>query len=451
MNIDLLIQNAHVVTFDPAGTVIADGAIAVHDGAIVEIGPTTELRDRHTPRERMFAGGSIAIPGLIDTHMHTAQTLMRGLITTLGRRGALRVPFWREYYLPFEAMLTPEDVRLSAQLAATNMLANGTTSFFEAGGPHPDEMGAAAVETGIRGLISLSTMDGGTRVPDPLRMTTDEAYERNVALVERWPAGQRVSASLSLRQIITCSTELITALGRAARDLDVKIHTHLVEGTYEIDHCLEAFGQRPIDHLIDIGVFDRHLHGAHAILAGPGDVDAFVEHRASVSHCALGNYAIGPAPALDMWRRGVDIGLGTDGVNSSGALDLFRVAAATRTGQQLVYGTPFHDRFAVSPEEPLAMATRGGARAMGLAAQCGSLEVGKRADVVLLDPDEAAGAAHLSPEAYLYESATGRDVRTVFVDGRAVIKDRAFTTVDVEKIRADASARQAELTARYFA
>ncbi|MFC6885119.1 MULTISPECIES: amidohydrolase family protein [Actinomadura] len=450
--IDLLIQNAHVVTFDDAGTVIPDGAIAVRDGAIADVGPSAELGDRYAPAERVFAHGSIAMPGLVDAHVHTAQTLMRGLITTLGRRGALRVPFWREYYVPFEAMLTPEDMELSGLLAYTNMIANGTTAFWDAGGPHPDAMGRAAVETGIRGLVSLSTMDGGSRIPDSMRTTTEQALQGNLDLVGRWPSGsgERVAASLSLRQIITCSTELVTAMAKAARELDVKIHTHLVEGTYEIDHCLEAFGRRPIDHLIDLGVFDRHLHGAHSVLTAPRDVESYVAHGASACHCALGNPSIGPAPALDMWRRGVAIGLGTDGVNTRGTLDLFQVAHGARTNQQLVYGTPYHDRFAVEPAEPLTIATRGGSRALGLADRIGSLEAGKRADVVLLGLDAADAAASITPEAFLYEAANGRDVHTVFVEGRAVMRDRAFTTVDVAEIRARAAARQRELAARFL-
>ncbi|WP_258933572.1 amidohydrolase family protein [Nesterenkonia pannonica] len=150
-NIDTLIQNAHVVTFDHHGTVIADGAIAIHEGRILEVGPTSVLTAAYAPARRVFAAGQVAIPGLTDAHIHTAQTLMRGLLSTLGRTRALRVPTWREYLVPFEAALTPEDVELSGQLAYTSMLATGTTSFFEAGGPHPESMARAAVDTGIRG------------------------------------------------------------------------------------------------------------------------------------------------------------------------------------------------------------------------------------------------------------------------------------------------------------
>lgn len=199
------------------------------------------LSETYAPTRRIFANGQIALPGLTDAHIHTAQTLMRGLLSTLGRTKALRVPTWREYLVPFEASLTPDDVELSGQLAYSSMLATGTTSFFEAGGPHPESMARAAVETGIRGAVSLNTMDGGARIPESMRMSTEEALQRNIDLVDAWPhdpdGGTRVSACMSLRQIITCTPELVTGIHQAAQERGVKVHTHLVEGTYEIDYA----------------------------------------------------------------------------------------------------------------------------------------------------------------------------------------------------------------------
>lgn len=447
---DTLLRNVHLVSFDPDATVLPDGALAIVDGVIVDRGTTAELSARWTADHHLRGEGRLAIPGLTDAHIHTAQTMMRGLLSTLQRTRTLRVPTWREYLVPFEAALTPEDVELSGELAYSSMLLTGTTSFFEAGGPHPERMAAAAQRAGIRGVVSQSTMDGGDRIPGSMTMTTEQALARNIEVVEALPSApdgsNRVTGGMSLRQIVACSTDLVTGIHEAARSRGVKVHTHLVEGTYEIDFALENFGRRPIEHLIDLGVFTDTLHGAHSILASDDDVEHFRRHRASAAHCAKGNYTIGAAPALRMWRRGVDIGLGTDGVASLGTLDLFRVAMLARIGQQLVEATGSHNRNGVAPQEPLAMAIVGGSRAMGLGDRTGSLEIGKRADVVLIGMDSPDAAGYASPEAFLYECASGRDVHTVMVDGEIVVEGGALLTLDVERIRAQAARRQRELT-----
>ncbi|VXC19634.1 putative S-adenosylhomocysteine deaminase [Arthrobacter sp. 9AX] len=446
---DLILQNLYIISFDQQGTVIPDGAIAIKDGVIVGIGPTSEVTAAWDPARRIFGSGQIAIPGLTDAHIHTAQTMMRGLLTTVGASSNLRVPTWREYLVPFEAALTPEDVELSGQLAYSAMLLTGTTSFFEAGGPHPERMAAAAWRTGIRGIVSQSTMDGGDRIPASMRMSTDEAIQRNIDVVEALPAAvdgsNRVTGGMSLRQIITCTPELVRSIHKEAQNRGVKVHTHLVEGTYEIDFSLERYGMRPLEYLINEGVFTETLHCAHSILVGDEDIDNFRHYGATACHCAKGNYSIGHPPALKMWRRGVAIGLGTDGVASLGTLDLFRVAMLARVGQQLVEATPTHNRNGVAAAEPLSMAIIGGSRAMGLAAHTGSLEKGKRADIVLLRTDGPDAAGYASPEAFLYECASGRDVDTVLVDGNIAVSAGQLENVDFHAIRDQVARRQPQL------
>ncbi|MCE0764929.1 amidohydrolase family protein [Pseudonocardia kujensis] len=451
---DLLIQNAAVITFDAAGTVVEDGAVVIAGGRIVDVGPTVEVAPRWEPTRRIHAGGRIVSPGLIDAHFHTGQTLMRGVLTARQKQENLRVPTWREYLVPFENALTPEDVHLSGLLAYASMLLNGTTTFFEAGGPHPERMAAAALETGIRGSVALSTMDGGSRLPSSSVMATDEALKRNVELVETLPpatdGSTRVFAGMALRQIIACSPELIVDIHQEATKRSVKVHTHLVEGSYEIDYCLERFGRRPIEYLIDLGVFDGTLHAAHSIMADDADIDRYVAHRTSACHCPKGNYTIGAAPALRMWRRGVDIGLGTDGVVNYGTLDLFRIAAMASVAQQFLEATPVHNRNGVRADEPLRMAVTGGARAMGLADHIGSIEPGRRADLVVLRTDGPDAAGYDSAEAFFFECASGRDIDTVLVDGEVVVSGGELLTVDLAEIHQRAADRQRRLCAELF-
>ncbi|WP_244622678.1 amidohydrolase family protein [Microvirga brassicacearum] len=438
------------------GTVIPDASIAISGGRIVWIGPSADANSLPEATNVIDAAGHIALPGMVDAHVHTAQQLLRGKLAELSRKGPLRNPPWKNYYVPFEGLLEPEDVYLSGLVAYTNMLMVGTTCFAEAGGPHPDEMARAAVDVGIRGFVSLSTVDqntgvAGRAVPDSMVMSTQQAYDRNVALVKRWRNEERVKAWLSLRQIIVCSPELITSLSDAAKDMGVKIHTHLAEGTYEVDYALEHFGKRPTEYLDDLGVLGRHLHCAHSVILSPNEVDLYVKHRVSACHCAFGNYGIGIPRLQEMWRRGVDIGLGTDGAASAGTLDVFQVAHVARVGQQASVGHQFHTRVPMSAEELLRIATRGGARALGIDDQIGSIEVGKRADVILVratDPDQIGA---LDPLFIASTVVVGRDVRTVIVDGRIVMKDREILTVDIERIRDRLVKRRPEIMARFDA
>ena len=452
--VDILVRGCDVVTLDDAGSVLRDAAIAIAGGRIAWIGPVGDAGG-FSADTVLDGTGRIAMPGLIDTHVHTAQQLLRGKLSELGRRRPLKIPVWKNYYIPFEGTLTPEDVQLSGLVAYTNMLRVGTTCFAESGGPHPDAMGQAALEVGIRGFVALSTVDQndgiGAAVPASMLMTSEQAWQRNVDLVQRWSGEERVKASLALRQIIVCSPGLIQAMAASARELGVKIHTHLCEGTYEIDYALERFGKRPTEWLDELGVLGSHLHCAHSVLLSPEEVDLYVRHGLSVAHCALGNYAIGQPRLIEMWRRGVDIGLGTDGAAGFGTLDIFQVAHVARVGQQAVAGTPNHIRTPISSEEILRIATRGGARALGIAADIGSLEVGKKADLLLVDCTEMDQVPVYDP---LFVAATvvvGRDVRSVIIDGKLVMKEREILTVDMEALRARLQRQAPEIMARFEA
>ena len=281
------------------------------------------------------------MPGLIDGHVHATQQLLRGRIAALARQRPLKIPIWKNYLIPFESLLDPEDVYLSGLVCYANMLMVGTTCFAEAGGPHPDEMGRAALDVGIRGFISLNTADQGSGIPPSMMTTTDQALRDNIDLVERWQAQEqeRVRAWLSLRQIMVCTPDLIHEMAKAARELDTKIHTHLCEGTYEIDYALKQFGKRPPEFMVDIEAFDRHVHCAHSVVLTTEDIDLYSAHRPSACHCAFNNYHIGWPQLLVMWRRGLDIAPGTDGAASWGPMDIYQVAHAARIGQQLVAGT----------------------------------------------------------------------------------------------------------------
>ncbi len=452
---DILVRGCDVVTMDDAGTVIADGAVGVSGGRIAWVG-SNAAASGFSATTVIDGRDRIALPGMIDGHVHTAQQLLRGKLAELGRKTRLRNPPWKNYYIPFEGMLEPEDVYLSGLVAYANMLLSGTTCFAEAGGPHPDEMARAAVDTGIRGFVALSTVDqsnafAGRTVPGSMLMTTAEALERNIALVKRWKDHPRVKAWMAMRQIIVCTPELIGALSEAAQEHGVKIHTHLAEGTYEIDYALEHFGKRPTGYLDDLGVLGRHLHCAHSVLLSADEMDLFVDHKLSACHCAMGNYGIGIPKLQEMWRRGVDIGLGTDGAASANTMDIFQVAHAARIGQAASIGHVYHQRIPMSAEELLTIATRGGARSLGLGDEIGSLEAGKKADMILVDNTDPDSMGAIDPLFIAATCIVGRDVRDVIVDGELVVRDRKLLKVDLEEIRETLRRRRPEIMARFDA
>jgi 5-methylthioadenosine/S-adenosylhomocysteine deaminase len=427
--------------------------MAIRAGRIVWLGPATEAVHRFAAKQTLQAAGRIALPGLIDTHFHTGQQLLRGKLVELARRRHLRIPIWRNYLIPFESMLDEEDVYLSALLAYSNMLRVGTTCFAEAGGPHPDQMGRAAEEVGIRGFIALSTLDTPEGIPETMRLTTRQAIDRNADLVKRWNTpgrDGRVQAWLALRQLIVCSEELWNTFRDLSAELGVHVHIHLAEGTYEVDYATERWGARPAEYLERIRFLGPNILAAHSILLSQREVDLYAERRVAVAHCPQGNYLIGPPKLPEMRRRGIPIGIGSDGA-SNGSIDLFQAAHLSWVAQQSHFGTPWHDRSVFSPEDLLSMATNGGAAAVGREDDLGSLEVGKRADVLLVHPHELDLQPVYDPGFTASRCVNGRDVETVIVDGKVVMRDRRLESVDEEQLRARLDERWPRIMERFEA
>lgn len=449
--VDLLATGCDIVTLDPENRVISDGAIVMDKGRILWMGAAIDAAS-YVGRETLDVRGKIAMPGMIDAHFHTAQQLLRGKLQAISRKRPLKAPVWKNYLIPWEAGLDPEDVYLSGLVAYTNMLQVGTTCFAEAGGPHPDEMGRAAMEVGIRGYISQSTIDQseiGPDVPDGMILSHDEAMQKNVSLVDRWKNNDRVSAWFSLRQIIVCSPELIRDICQEAQTKNVKIHTHLCEGTYEIDYANEKFGMRPAEWLESIGCLTHHLHCAHSVLLSPNEMDLYVQRKPSACHCAFNNYSIGAHKLTEMWRRGIDIGLGTDGPGSGGTIDLYQAAHSTRIGQQAVLSAGIHDPWPITAEELLRVATHGGARSLGIFDQIGSLEIGKKADIVFCDTDQMDHQPIYDTIFVAANLVVGRDISSVVVDGSVVMEKREMKTVDTEALKAKLKERLPVISERF--
>ncbi|MGC2551694.1 MAG: amidohydrolase family protein, partial [Candidatus Sulfotelmatobacter sp.] len=280
-----------------------------------------------------------------------------------------------------------------------------------------------------------STMDIDETLPQGFRLSTSEALQRSEELVKRWEKHPRVNAWLALRQIIVNSEKLRLDMDALARQLNTHIHTHLCEGTYEVEYTIDQFGARPAEYLNAIGVLNDRLHCAHSVLMSHKEIDLYAANDVSSCHCAMNNFIIGAPHLFELVRRNVRVGLGTDGAATRGTLDLFQVAHYAVLGQQILDGTPLHGSAPMSYVDMLRQVVRGGARAARLETQIGSLETGKLADIILIGTGDCDQYPMYDPLITAAEHTVGRDVQTVVIDGRIVMQNRQLLTVDLGPMR----------------
>jgi cytosine/adenosine deaminase-related metal-dependent hydrolase len=427
--IDLLVAGGLVTTLDPARRVLSDGAVAVKDGRIVEVGKTQDLRPRYRPARVIDATDFVVLPGLVDGHVHvSAEHLARGLAPDdAGHRWTM------EWAVPLYAAVTPEEEHTSTLLSCLEMIKNGTTAFGEGGTVRDMSAVAQAVEqAGIRGTLGLWTWD---RVPEPavLRRPADEALSRTEAAIDRFhgAAGGRLRVAAACIHLMSCSRELLVGLRDLARARGITFAFHHGSSRQPVEQYVATHGRPPLLDGADLGVLTRNARATHMVHLDDEELKVLAASGATVIHCpqtalrlAYGAAAVGRFP--EMLAAGVPVALGTDGVMSSDNQDLFK-AMQLAAG---LFKDARQDATLVPAERAVEMATLEGARTLGLEAEIGSLEAGKRADLVLL----TRSAPELTPlwdvaNALVY-ATDGRNVDTVIVDGRVVMEGRRVLTID---------------------
>lgn len=445
---DVLVKGWYVVTMNPTRDVITDGAVAVRDRRIVAVGKRVDLEARFRADEVVGGDHFVVTPGMVNTHIHiTGEPATRGYVPD-------DTPFEENVFAwlcPLYATFRPAEERLSGQLAAVEMLRSGTTTFLEAGTIRfLDEVVDGLVEVGIRGRVGPWVWDLPPE-PDVYQQTTDEAIARlDRSLTEH--AGHddgRIAAWSILVGHTTCSDPLWTAATELAAEHGTGMSFHMSPAKLDPEAFVGAFGQRPIVHLAELGVLDAQPVITHCVQVDDQEIDLLAAHGAHVSHCpttalkvSYGVTQVGRFP--EMVARGVNVAIGTDGNNASNYSDLMRatylVAGLFKDARQ--------DPQMFPAERAYEMATLGGARAMQLEEEIGSLEVGKRADLVLHDTDRPEWRPLLNVANQLVWSADGRGVHTVLVDGRVVVDDYRCTTIDEERLWADVQEAGEAITAR---
>ncbi|WP_420451384.1 amidohydrolase family protein [Ilumatobacter sp.] len=448
IEIDVLVDAWYVVTMNETRDIIRNGSVAVDDGRIVDVGTTADLGARYAPRRRLGGERFVLTPGMVNTHIHiTGEPLTRGYVPD-------DTPFEENVFVWLTGLYAAHDAadeRCSAVLAATEMLRTGTTSFLEAGTIRfLDEVIDGLAETGIRGRVGAWVWDLPPQ-PDAYRSTTDQAIERLRSQLDthRSVADGRLGAWATVVGHTTCSDPLWTAARELADEFDVGMSFHMSPARVDPDGFLAEFGQRPMVHLEELGVLRQDCAITHCVHVDDTEIDIMGAHGLTVAHCpttalkvSYGVTRTGKMP--EMVQRGVNLTIGTDGNNASNYSDMMRatylVAGLFKDGRA--------DPHMFPAETAFEMATIGGAKAIGLADEIGSIEVAKRADLVLHDTDRPEWRPLLNVMNQLVWSADGRGVHTVLVDGRVVVEDGRVTTIDEDALWAEAQRRGERIVVR---
>ncbi len=430
----LLLTNAIVLTLDDAFTQYETGAVAVQGDQIVAVGHEADLRGRFPDAETLDCGGKVLMPGLVNAHGHAAMVLLRGLADDL------RLDVWLlGYMMPVEReYVTPEFVRLGTQLACAEMIRCGTTCFadmyyFE------DSVAQAVADAGLRGVLGQSVL----KFPAPDAASYEESLELARAFVQAWKGHPLVVPSVAPHAPYTCPPEILRACTALAVEFDVPLQIHLAETALEVTNSQAENGMTVIPHVEQHGIFDAKVVAAHCVHVDGREIQTLRRHNAGVAHNPSSNLklASGVAPVREMLNAGLAVGIGTDGAASNNDLDMFeemRLAA-------LIAKNANNDPTVLPARQAVAMATRLGARALHIEGLIGSLEPGKRADLILVDLDRAHNAPHFrrDPEsvyAQLVYAAHAHDVTDVMVNGRWVLRGGQLTTLDQAALMAEAQA-----------
>ncbi len=420
---DLLFINAIVLTMDAQLTQYEPGAVAIAGDHILATGPEAELKKNFTAPVTIDCGGKVLMPGLVNAHTHIPMTLLRGLADDL------RLDVWLQgYMMPVEReYVSPDFVRLGSQIACAEMIRSGITSFadmyyFE------EEVARTTAEIGMRAVCSQTVM----KFPVPDARFYEESLAAAREYIQRWKGHPLIVPSVAPHAPYTCTDEILRLTAALAVEFDVPLHTHLAETALEVENVRQENGMPVIPYVKKQNLFDAKVLAAHCVHIDEGEMYTLKHHNAGVAHNPSSNLklASGFAPVSKMLEIGLNVGIGTDGPASNNDLDMFeevRLAA-------FVAKVHSNDPTALPAQQALAMATRLGAHALHIGDLTGSLEAGKRADLILVD----ISRLHISPRfrrdangvyAQIVYAGKSTDVTDVMVNGQWLMRERELTTL----------------------
>ena len=426
-NWDLLIVGGTVLTMEPGCEPITDGAVAVANGRIAAVGLAENLLEHMPTGEVVNAAGCIVMPGMVNTHSHLAMALMRGLADDLPPMEWLNDHIW-----PAEkAHMSRETIRLGTELAAAEQLLAGvstTTDMYFYG----SDVASVISGVGMRGVIAESLIDGST----PRCASPEEMMEKQRELAEEYRDHPLITPSIAAHSPYSVGAANLVKEAEIAEDLGIPMQIHLSETRWEVEKLLEEKGRTPVAYLADLGVLSERTVAAHCVHVSAEDIELLAEFEVGVSHNPVSNLklASGVSPVTALADAGIKLGMGTDGAASNNTLDLLR---DTQLAALLHKGVS-NDPTALPARFMVEMATIGGARVLGLDNEIGTLAEGKAADVVCLAIDRPHSTPVFDPYSHLVFSARSSDVRHVLVNGRLLVGNGKFNTIDEERLLAQA-------------
>jgi 5-methylthioadenosine/S-adenosylhomocysteine deaminase len=426
-NVDLLVDARWVIPVEPPGAVLEHHTVAVADGTVVDIVPSTDAAARYQARSRYSLSEHALIPGLVNLHTHAAMTLMRGLSDDRPLMEWLHKHIW-----PVEMKLaSPEFVYDGTLLACAEMLRGGVTCFNDMYF-FPEAAAQAVVESGMRAMLGMIVIE----FRSPYGSDAADYLHKGLQVRDALRDESRLSFCLAPHAPFTVSDATFQKIATYAGELDTPVHIHLHETEDEIRSSLSAHGVRPIRRLQALGLLSPGLIAVHAVHLDDEEIALLSGHGCHVAHCPSSNLklASGLAPISRMQSQGINVGLGTDGAASNNRLDVFsemRLAALLAKGSS-------GDPTVLPVHEVLEMATLNGARALGLDRQIGSLAKGKRADMVAVSLAAPELAPCYDPFSHLAYAAGREHVTHVWVDGKLLVDNGALVGLDVQRLNARA-------------
>jgi 5-methylthioadenosine/S-adenosylhomocysteine deaminase len=427
----LLIRNAVIMTMNAEDDIFS-GDVLIKDNTIAALGEHVEA----LAADRIIdAGGKVLLPGFVQTHIHLCQTLFRGRADDLSLIEWLKERIW-----PLEAAHNAESVYYSAMLGIGELIRSGTTTILDMETVHHTDSAFQAIkESGIRAMAGKVMMDYGTEVPPALQENTGQSLEESAKLLERWHGseGGRIQYAFCPRFVVSCTEELLIGVRDLAAQYGVMVHTHASENQGEIAIVEAQRGMRNIAYLDHIGLAKPNLILAHSIWLNGEEKRIIRERGVKVTHCPGSNLklASGIAEIPDLLEQGISVGLGADGAPCNNNLDMFQEMRLAAYIQKVKHGPTI-----MNAKTVLRMATMGGAGVLGMADRIGSIEVGKLADLQLLDLEDF----HVYPSfdadwhSRVVYAATRGDVDTVLIDGKVVMEGKVVTTIDKRTVLKEA-------------
>jgi len=436
--VDVIILGCSVLPMDDNLSFITDGGIAIEGNQIVSVGRSGDIKGNYTANKVIEAEGKLAMPGLVNTHTHASMVYFRGLADDLPLKEWLEKHIW-----PAEAkFVNPDFVHEAVKLAATEMVKSGTTVFCDMYFAE-DSAARSIKEIGMRAVLGEGLLDS----PTPISKNPREGLKKSEKFIKDWLDDDFIVPAVAPHALYTCSAELLKSAKELADKYDVLLHVHLAEENWEVEKIKADHGMSPVEYLQSLGFLGERTSAAHVNWVSKKDIEILVKTKTGVCHNPQSNMklATGISPVVDMLEAGVKIGLGTDGASSNNDLDMFEEMTTASMLQKAFRKDPA----ALKAKDVVWMATRGGAEVLGLQDEIGSIESGKKADIILLDMDKP----HLVPlydvYSHLVYVVNGGDVETVLIDGKLVLENGKMQTVDereiIEKAKAFAKKLREEI------